>query len=501
MFTLASLRSDWWSTCPELVDDFIGIRKLPEAQHQLEVFHCDVWGDRDHKYKVLDQQHLGGTVWRSLDPAAPNYFLTSIEATLQNEYEKQSSINTILETHAGGTKTHRDDLVIDFSFPALRDRISDFLDEKVSDPVIRARYFGTQQRGRYKPGDNRDWSMTVARRRIRANIEWETDFKQCTYRPFDTRYIFYNRNAIDFDRREIMNHMHIGGNIALLASRITRNQEFTSVFVTRLLSEMKTADSTRCSYHFPLYLYPSMVNPTLFDPQQPSDAPGGRYPNLNSNFIADLSERVGLRFIPDGHGDLSQTFGPEDVLHYTYAVFHSPTYRDRYAEFLKIDFPRLPLTSDVDLFRALVGLGADLVAVHLLEDDYPVASWNQQGKDSPLQHPITVFVEQETGAKMGKFSKRTCYKDGRVYLDTSSLKRSSYFEGVPEDVWNFHIGGYQVLRKWLYDRRETGSQVGRVLTEEDIAHYQRIVVALKETMRLMEEIDGVIEEHGGWPIE
>jgi len=110
-------------------------------------------------------------------------------------------------------------------------------------------------------------------------------------------------------------------------------------------------------------------------------------------------------------------------------------------------------------------------------------------------------VERETGAKMGKFSKRTYYQDGRIYLDTSDRKHSSYFDGIPEDVWNFHVGGHQVCYKWLYDRRETPSQPGRFLTEDDIAHYQRIVVALKETMRLMEEIDEVIDTQGGWPIE
>jgi len=102
---------------------------------------------------------------------------------------------------------------------------------------------------------------------------------------------------------------------------------------------------------------------------------------------------------------------------------------------------------------------------------------------------------------MGTFSKSTCYQDGKVYLDTSQRKHSSYFDGVPEEVWNFHIGGYQVCRKWLYDRRGTKGVPGRTLTTGDIAHYQRIVVALKETIRLMEEIDEVIEAHGGWPIE
>lgn len=184
-----------------------------------------------------------------------------------------------------------------------------------------------------------------------------------------------------------------------------------------------------------------------------------------------------------------------------YAVFHSPTYRERYAEFLKIDFPRLPLTSNVELFRALCGLGADLVALHLMEDEYEAASWVQAGSPSPLQSTITAFVEGLNGATLGAFSKSKVYQDGRVYLDTSLGEASSYFDGVPEEVWAFHIGGYQVLYKWLYDRRGKKGVPGRILTPEDIEHYHKIVIALQETMRLMDEIDEVIEEHGGWPIQ
>jgi len=201
--------------------------------------------------------------------------------------------------------------------------------------------------------------------------------------------------------------------------------------------------------------------------------------------------------LAEGSGDFVSSFGPEDVLHYIYAILHSPSYRTRYLGLLKRDFPRLPLTSDRALFAALAHLGADLVALHLLEDEYPAASSNRNGEDSPLQHPITAFVEGVNGTTMGAFSKRTCYEDGKVYLDTSQRSRRSYFDGVPEDVWNFHIGGYQVCHKWLYDRRGKRGGPGRTLAADDIAHYQRIVVAIKETIRLMEEIDRVIPS---WPL-
>jgi len=155
-------------------------------------------------------------------------------------------------------------------------------------------------------------------------------------------------------------------------------------------------------------------------------------------------------------------------------VFHSPGYRTRYAEFLKIDFPRLPLTSRLDLFRALAALGGDLVALHLLESPQ-------------LDHSITNFI----GDPKQEIEKVT-YADKTVWIDKA---QTTGFRCVPDPVWNFHIGGYQVCEKWLKDRKT------RTLTKADISHYQKIVVALSETIRLMSEIDKVIEHHGGWPIK
>jgi predicted helicase len=213
------------------------------------------------------------------------------------------------------------------------------------------------------------------------------------------------------------------------------------------------------SFQFPLYLYttPDDTAGTLFAQTETT-----RTANLAPAFIEAFSAKLGLTFIPDGTGDLKKTFGPEDVFHYAYAVFHSPTYRARYAEFLKIDFPRLPLTSDKKRFAKLAARGAELVSLHLLTSpqvnefitSYPVAGSNQVDKVS--------------------------YAKKRVWINATQ-----YFGGVPEAVWEFKVGGYQVCEKWLKDRR------GRALSMDDITHYQRIVVALKETRRLMAEIDKI----------
>jgi len=253
----------------------------------------------------------------------------------------------------------------------------------------------------------------------------------------------------------------------------------------------------------PLYLYPGSEQDDLgglfhTSPWEPGRH--GRIPNLEPQFASELEQGLGLTFLSDGAGNLRTTFGPEDILHYIYAVFHSSVFRTRFAEFLRVDFPRVPVTADSDLFGMLAGLGADLTALHLMNDEYPTASWNQNRGSSPMKFFITTFVERKNSTTMGKLSIPSSYEAGKVYLDTRDRRNSSYFAGVPEEVWEFHIGGYQVCHKWLYDRRETPSQLGRTLTSNDILHYQRLIVAIKETIRLTGEIEEAIERHGGWPL-
>ncbi len=269
-------------------------------------------------------------------------------------------------------------------------------------------------------------------------------------------------------------------NIGLLCTRQTK--EPFAVLSTRLLSTHKIVAVYDRTSIAPLYLYNS-VNKQIDQRQLTQDAnaifgqnPNGRIPNLNPDFVSAFASRLGLEFVSDGHGDLATTFGPEDIFHYIYAVFHSPTYRQRYAEFLKIDFPRVPMTASLQLFRKLCILGEELVALHLLESPY-------------LSQLITRYPVVGDNIVEKGFPKFVAYEEGGpgyVYIN-----KAQYFEGVPKEVWDFHVGGYQVCEKWLKDRR------GRQLSFDDLMHYQKVVVALKETIRLMAEIDRAIP---GWPI-
>jgi hypothetical protein len=200
-----------------------------------------------------------------------------------------------------------------------------------------------------------------------------------------------------------------------------------------------------------------------------------------------------LVFISDGEGDVQQTVGPEDIFHYIYAVLHSPTYRTRYADFLKTGFPRIPLTSNVALFRTLAQKGRELVSLHLLESPalakpitrYPVVGPNAIDPGFPRY-----VAAGEPSPEDGK-----PVEAGRVYINKGDAKagvRGQYFEGVAREVWEFWVGGYQPCQKWLKDRR------GRTLSNDDIEHYEKIVVALQRTIRLMSEIDAAIPR---WPIE
>jgi hypothetical protein len=224
---------------------------------------------------------------------------------------------------------------------------------------------------------------------------------------------------------------------------------------------------------FPLYLYPT---DDLAGRAEAKDTPGGRRPNIAPNFIEEIGTRLGLSFVPDRTGDLKKTFGPEDILRYMYAIFYSLTYRSRYFEFLRSDFPRLPLTSDVKLFRTLCTLGTHLIDLHLFQaTGKRLPSFPVKG-DGMVEKAIYIEPKRE--------------QPGRVWIN-----ETQYFENVLQEIWDQRIGGYQVCEKWLKDRK------GRTLNYEDVQHYQRIVAAIGETISLMVEIDSTIEKHGGWPLK
>lgn len=309
----------------------------------------------------------------------------------------------------------------------------------------------------------------LARLQLREDAHWKEKLIPCAYRPFDTRWAYFSEVAMDYPRRELKENVAGKENFCLLSSRQQGTLGYRHNWVANSPANdcVVSTRSREANQVFPLYLYPAAKADLIDD-----GASGKRHPNLAPGFTADFSVRLKLDFVPDGCGDLTSTFGPEDVFHYAYAVFHSPAYRSRYAPFLKIDFPRLPLTGDMALFRSLCVWGTELVALHLMEQlpqlktRYPVA-----GDNTVDNVRYTEPIDSVPGC---------------VWVN-----KTQHFDNVSPGVWGYHIGGYQVCRKWLKDRQ------GRQLSYDDLTHYQGIVAALARTIELQTAIDDAI---GEWPL-
>lgn len=397
------------------------------------IFYKDLWGLRKQKYEILSKEDILTTDWEKLEPSKPYYYFVSKNLSGQEEYEKFVPVNQVFNIYSSGIKTHRDHFVIDFDKSTLENRIRMFKNPDFSDNEIK-KIFNLK--------DTDSWKLSEKRLKIIKDPNWKACIEEIQYRPFDRRWIFNHDDAIDRSRREVMKHM-INDNIALLTNRQV-NLSFEHVFCSQGLTDIcavssKTRENT---YVFPLYVYPDENENKMFS--------GEKTPNIDAKVFTLLTQAYGKRPTP------------EEIFNYIYAVFYSNIYRERYAEFLKTDFPRVPFTKDYELFKTLGKLGEKLVDLHLMKSpdlNNPIARFQGQG-DREIEKPVYKPEEE------------------RVYIN-----KTQYFEGVPKEVWEYMIGGYQVCHKWLKDRK------GRTLNHEDIKHYCRIITALKKTIELQKEID------------
>jgi predicted helicase len=321
------------------------------------------------------------------------------------------------------------------------------------------------------------WQYAAARSKL-ATDHWRTELVEVLYRPFDTRWTVFNRHVAVHRRVRVTRHLLAGENIALAigrAGQVIGQNEWSILFCTRRITDFNLFRRGGNNL-FPLYLYPEAGSPQQRAKGYPGPEAYHRQANLDTGFLDAVARKTQLLYLPDGAGDLRQTFGPEDILHYMYAVFHSSTYRARYAEFLKIDFPRLPLTSNPALFRELCCLGERLVRLHLLETPGTITTRYKGAGNNLVERVAYTCSAREP-------------EMGQVWIN-----ETQYFAGVPLAAWQWRIGGYQVCETWLKARK------GRLLEFSDIQRYQHIVAALLETPGLMAQIDATIERHGGWPL-
>lgn len=408
------------------------------------VRYADVWGTREEKStSLLNRSSITLT---DVAPTAPYYLLAPQSGDESSVYETWPRLSDWMPVYSNGIETHKDSLTIHFSQAELRRTV----EAALSDTVENVRY-------NLEVGDDgRDWKLSSAIESLRSMTDASISITKITYRPFDVRFTVLNTESggfIAYPRWDVMSHLvGIRGNLAVVSARLhARGGGWDSCVLTRYPTEKKTGDSTRSSTIFPLFVADASN----------LQAHAAVRTNVSEHLVDGMRNCLSIKELPAA-----------DLFAYFCALMHSPQYRLRYERYLKLDFPRLPLTSSLDLFRALAKLGGELVALHLME--------------SPLLAKAITTYTGITEPQVEKLS----YANGTVWLDK---KQTCGFAGVPEAVWSFHIGGYQVCHKWLKDRK------GRALSKEDIAHYQKIVVALNETIRIMKEIDETIEKHGGWP--
>lgn len=397
----------------------IFVRKNENKEKLGAVHHAEIFGKRDKKFEFLNKSSIANVEWEKLDYTEPYFFFVPKDFSQNVEYERGFKIDEIFLDSNSGVKTDRDTLFIDFDHNILADRIK----------ILLLGNYDAVFKSEYRIKDSSGYKIT---QQLKGKIFDEIHIQPIQYRPFDYRWIYYEPGLISRPAFQAVQHIYRKNNLALLTSRsFPANQIFDRVLATRAIPDIHSASDQ--TYVFSLYAYKGDV----------------QILNLRSEFVLEI-------------GKIAEKVTPEDIFDYIYAVLHSPTYREKYKEFLKIDFPRVPYPKDKKQFEALAALGRELRELHLLESPkvsqfittYPVA-----GSD---------VVE------------KVVYKDGKVFINAEQ-----YFGDVPEIAWNFYIGGYQPAQKWLKDRK------GRVLSNSDIEHYQKIIVALTETDKLMKKINSI----------
>jgi len=366
------------------------------------------------------------------------------------EYDTGWQITDIFQTKSIGIVTARDKLTIHRTVEEIHETVTNFASLSVD-----------EARERYGlPKDTRDWQVHLAQADLRNHPDAEQHIQPINYRPFNPLWTYYTGKSRGFHcmpRLAIMPHL-CQENLALCVCRVAAAPTWQHVFITDKVTENRYISNkgSESGHIFPLYLYP---NPEELGLETE------RSLNFKPAFLTALSEALGLP--QTAPFNLPEGISPEQILAHIYAVLYSPTYRERYYDFLKYDFPRVPLPNDLEHFCTLAALGQRLIDWHLLKDVQILPMHRFEGEGDGVVAQVR-------------------YVDGRVWINPTQ-----HFTDVPMVVWEYEIGAYQVCEKWLRDRR------GEVLRHEDVRQYCAILVAVAETLAVMQEIDGALWEEDG----
>jgi predicted helicase len=453
----------------------ISLWRRPAQESKVnQIEHAELWGQRAEKLRALDSAHPLATT--RLEPHTPYYFLVPRDRRGESEYARGFPLSEIMPVNSTVAVTARDSFVVAFAEAELRARMSVLCDHGVSDDEIRRRYFTTSRSTKYPPGDTRGWQLAQARQRLSRETDWTGYIRGCLYRPFDRRKIFWAPWMIDWPREAVMAHLVDGDNFALVARRqipASHRCNYFWVTDTIALDGLVRSDNRGSESVFPLFLIedqPSLPLFTMMRHTQGDEPARTCRANFSAEFLARVTAQLQLAWNPTGCDVPDNQFTALDLFHYIYALLHAPSYRERFAAWLHIDFPRVFIPARRELFRQLSALGSQLVDRHLLR----------------TSRPVRVSVAGPTvAAQVGPGGPRLV--DQRIHISDSLS-----IGPVPTEVWEFRVGAHQVCHKWLKDRR------GRDLDRSDLDHYCQIVTSVHDTLACMQQIDREIDAHGGW---
>src|SRR5579884_658212 len=412
---------------------------IKKAGLKKKVVHAERWGLREKKYEWLLENDVHTTRWKPIKPKSEFYFFVPRDERILDQYSQHPKITEIFPVNSVGIVTARDHLTIHRTAEEVWKTVLNFSSLDIE--IAREGY----QLGK----DARDWKVELAQKDLKDSGIDRKKIVPILYRPFDVRYTYYTGRSRGFHcmpRAEVMHHMMQENLGIIIPRRVELEGGWRSALVTNVLVEHVTVSLKTIDYVLPLYLYPDTDKKDLFTAaellQKTSD--------INSGLLSALSKAYGKKPTP------------EEIFYYIYAVLYANSYRTRYAEFLKTDFPRIPFTKNRKLFLEIGKFGKALVELHLL-------------KSAELNSPMARFQ-----GKGDHRVEKLRYDEGeqRVYINAAQ-----YFEGIEKEVWEYQIGGYQVLEKWLKDRKK------KVLSLAEIQHYCRVATALKRTIEIQEEID------------
>ncbi|MDR1809111.1 MAG: DNA methyltransferase, partial [Prevotella sp.] len=410
---------------------------------QSRIFHFDLYGKRQEKYNFLLDNDLHSVEWQELTPATPDYFFVPKDFSLKEEYKKGFKIDELFIKNGVGICSKRDETAFQFEKQKIEAVVNDFKNLTIEQ---------LKQKYSTEKAESRDKQTAFAKSNIN-NLGIKPEyFQKISYRPFDTRWTYFtdkSKGFLAYPVYDLMQHFTKGENLGLVVAKTHRHLSDKYFFVTDTITDLHILDSAAdATYIFPLYLYQEKI----VDGRRVTE----KVVNMNEAIVNEILKNHTNQ---ENHSKITV----QTIFDYIYAVLHSPSYRERYREFLKIDFPRIPYPETLQSFENLACLGARLRTLHLMENIEPQANM----ANFPVQGNNEIEKPQCTG--------------NRVFINDAQ-----YFDNIPASAWNFYIGGYQPAQKWLKDRR------GRALNYDDIRHYQRIIFVLCETEKIMGDIDGLI---------